>query len=213
MPTPHALAAFALASLALIIVPGPSVLFVIGRSLSYGRRGGLMSVLGNGLGGFPLVAAVAFGVGSIVAQSVLLFTIIKLLGAAYLVYLGVQAIRRRSDGSAAEAESGRRELTPMTMLRQGFVVGATNPKTIVFFVAVLPQFVSFQTGAIPLQMLLLGVVFLSIGLVCDAAWAVLAGTARSWFARSPRRLAAIRASGGAVMIGLGGGLALTGSKA
>ncbi|MFV0432766.1 MAG: LysE family translocator, partial [Leucobacter sp.] len=98
MPTLEALAAFALASVILIVIPGPSVLFVIGRSLSYGRRGGLMSVLGNGLGALPLVAAVAFGVGAVVAQSILLFTIIKLLGAAYLIYLGVQAIRHRADG-------------------------------------------------------------------------------------------------------------------
>lgn len=212
MPTLDSLAAFALASVILIVIPGPSVLFVIGRSLSYGRRGGLMSVLGNGVGVLPLVAAVAFGVGSIVARSIMLFTIIKLLGAAYLIYLGVQAIRHRTDGVADDAESARRSLAPSTMLRQGFIVGVTNPKTIVFLVAVLPQFVSFGAGAIPLQMMVLGLVFVTIGFICDAIWALLAGTAQVWFTRSPRRLAGIRATGGGLMIGLGGGLALTDNK-
>lgn len=212
MPTAEALTAFALAALVLIVVPGPSVLFVIGRSLSYGRRGGLMSVLGNGLGALPLVAAVAFGVGSVVARSVVVFTVVKLVGAAYLGYLGVQAILHRRDGLAGSAEPGRRTLTPATMLRQGFVVGVTNPKTMVFFVAVLPQFVSFGAGAISLQMMLLGLVFVTIALVCDAVWALLAGTAQSWFAKSPRRLTSIRAAGGGLMIGLGGSLALTGTK-
>ncbi len=213
MPSLEALAAFALASVILIVIPGPSVLFVIGRSLSYGRWGGLMSVLGNGLGALPLVAAVAFGLGAIVAQSVMLFTSIKLLGAAYLIYLGVQAIRRRKDGVADGTEPTRPSLTPSVMLRQGFIVGVTNPKTIVFFVAVLPQFVSFRAGAIPLQMMVLGLVFVTIGFICDAVWAILAGSAGAWFAKSPRRLSGIRAIGGGLMIGLGGGLALTGSRA
>ncbi|MFV0320531.1 MAG: LysE family translocator [Microbacterium sp.] len=213
MPTLDTFAAFALASVILIVIPGPSVLFVIGRSLSYGRLGGLLSVLGNGLGVLPLVAAVALGMGTIVAQSIVLFTIIKLLGAAYLIYLGVQAIRHRKDDMTSDGESARRTLTPAVMLRQGFLVGVTNPKTIVFFVAVLPQFVSFGAGTIPLQMMVLGLVFITIGFVCDAVWAILAGTAQSWFAKSPRSLSGIRATGGGLMIGLGGSLALTGNKA
>lgn len=213
MPTPDALAAFALAAIILIVIPGPSVLFVIGRSLAYGRRGGLLSVLGNGLGTLPLVLAVALGVGTLVAQSVLLFTIIKLLGAGYLVYLGVQAIRHRNDAHLeADGEPAHRTLRTGVMLRQGFIVGITNPKTIVFFVAVLPQFVNFPAGNIPLQMMLLGLIAVTIGFACDAVWALLAGTARTWFARSPRRLAGIRASGGALMVGLGVGLAVSGNK-
>lgn len=212
MPTFETLAAFALASLLLIVIPGPSVLFVIGRSLSFGRRGGLMSALGNGLGALPLIAAVAFGLGSIVAQSVVLFTSIKLLGATYLLYLGVQAIRHRRDGSSDTSEQEPQTLNPAVLLRQGVVVGVTNPKTIVFFVAVLPQFVNFQAGAIPLQMMTLGIVFVAIGIISDTVWALLAGSAQSWFASSPRRLTATRATGGGMMIGLGGALALTGNK-
>ena len=213
MPTPDALAAFTLAALILIVIPGPSVLFVIGRSLSYGRRGGLLSVIGNGIGTLLLVLTVALGVGATVAQSVMLFTVIKLLGAAYLVYLGIQAIRHRGDGGVDGIEaSARRPLSTAVMLRQGFVVGVTNPKTIVFFVAVLPQFVNFSAGNIPLQMALLGAIAVTIGIVCDAVWALLAGTARTWFARSPRRLSGIRASGGVLMVGLGVGLAVSGNK-
>lgn len=212
MPTFETLAAFALAALLLIVIPGPSVLFVIGRSLSFGRRGGLMSALGNGLGALPLIAAVAFGLGSIVAQSVVLFTSIKLLGATYLLYLGVQAIRHRRDGSSDTSEQEPQTLNPAVLLRQGVVVGVTNPKTIVFLVAVLPQFVNFQAGAIPFQMMTLGIVFVAIGIISDTVWALLAGSAQSWFATSPRRLTATRATGGGMMIGLGGALALTGNK-
>lgn len=212
MLAPEALLAFILASFILIVVPGPSVLFVIGRSLAYGRRGGFLSVLGNGLGTLPLVAAVAFGVGAVVAHSIMLFTVIKLLGAAYLIYLGVQAIRHRNVVEDGGDASKPRVLSLPVLLRQGFIVGITNPKTIVFLVAVLPQFVRFDAGWIPGQMMLLGLIFVTIGVLSDTVWAIVAGSAQAWFARSPRRLAAIRTTGGGLMIGLGGGLALTGTS-
>ncbi|TRW82372.1 LysE family translocator [Mycolicibacterium sp. 018/SC-01/001] len=212
MPSWEALAAFAVASVVIIAIPGPSVLFVIGRSLSCGRRAGLSSVLGNELGALPLVAAVALGVGTVVAQSILLFTMIKLAGAAYLVYLGVQAIRGRADREAITAGEGSAS-SSWDCLRQGFVVGVTNPKTIVFFVAVLPQFVDVHAGAVATQMMVLGVLFTLIALACDSVWALAAGTARVWFATSGRRLAALRAAGGTMMIGLAGVLAVTSNRA
>jgi threonine/homoserine/homoserine lactone efflux protein len=212
VPPSHSVLAFALASLLLILIPGPSVLFVIGRSLSLGRRGGLLSVVGNELGALVLVAAVAFGVGSIVAESILLFSAVKLVGGVYLVYLGVQAIRHRRVVVDDGDEPRRRDASSWRVLRQGFVVGVTNPKTVVFFVAVLPQFVDVHASDVPLQMMVLGAVFTAIALVCDGSWALLAGTARHWFARSPRRLAAVRATGGGMMIGLGGTLVLAGNK-
>lgn len=212
MPSLETLVAFAAASVILIVIPGPSVLFVIGRSLSLGRPGGLLSVLGNEIGVLPLVAAVAFGVGTVVAESILLFTVVKLLGAGYLVYLGVQAIRHRRDGVEPASAPTSRAPSHWVTLRQGIVVGITNPKTIVFFVAALPQFVDVRAGQVPLQMMVLGLLFTLIALVFDSGWALLAGTARDWFASSPRRLSAIRATGGGMMIGLGGTLALTGSK-
>ncbi|HWU30025.1 MAG TPA: LysE family translocator [Microbacterium sp.] len=213
MPSPEALLAFALASVILIAIPGPSVLFVIGRSLSLGRSGGLWSVLGNELGALAPITAVALGVGTIVAQSVMVFTIMKVLGAAYLAYLGIQAIRHRRDGIGGVEPATPSRVSARVVLRQGFIVGATNPKTIVFFVAALPQFVDFHAGAVPMQMLILGLVFTFIAFICDAVWALLAGSARAWFARSPRRLAAVRGTGGGMMIGLGGVLLLADNKA
>lgn len=205
------LLAFALASLALIVIPGPSVLFVIGRSLALGRLGGLLSVLGNALGMLPLVIAVALGIGAIVAQSIVLFTIVKFVGAGYLVYLGIQAIRhRRHTAVTHEATPPRRSW--LRILGEGFIVGLTNPKSLVFFVAVLPQFVDYHAGAIPLQLFELGAVFLVLALIFDSIWALAAGTARQWFGRSPKRVERLGATGGVLMIGLGGVLAFTGVK-
>jgi threonine/homoserine/homoserine lactone efflux protein len=159
-----------------------------------------------------LVAAVALGVGSVVAESIAIYTTVKLAGAAYLVYLGVQAIRHRHDGTLVATREPQAPPSSWAMLRQGFVVGATNPKTIVFFVAVLPQFVDVHAALVPVQMIVLGLVFTVVALLCDASWAMAAGSARAWFARSPRRLSGVRAAGGGMMIALGAGLAVTGRK-
>ncbi|WP_173922634.1 LysE family translocator [Agromyces sp. Marseille-P2726] len=203
--------AFVVASVVLIAIPGPSVLFVIGRSLALGRLGGLLSVLGNAIGMIPLLTAVALGVGALVAQSVVLFTIIKVVGALYLVYLGIQAIRHRADAAAA-VHGGAPVRSHWRQLGEGFVVGVTNPKTIAFFVAVLPQFVDFSSGDIPLQLFELGVVFIVLALLFDSVWAIAASAARDWFARSPRRASHLAATGGVMMIGLGGVLALSGDR-
>lgn len=205
----ESLLAFVLASVVIIVVPGPSVLFVIGRSIALGRRAGVLSVVGNALGTVPAVIAVSFGVGAIVASSVVAFTALKIAGAVYLVWLGIQAIRHRH-ASPLGAVGGSR--SSWTLLRQGMVVGMTNPKTIAFFVAVLPQFVSPAAGAVWAQLLLLGLTFQVLALLCDSAWALAAGTARAWFARSPTRVSTLSATGGVMMIGLGGTLALTGAK-
>jgi threonine/homoserine/homoserine lactone efflux protein len=209
VPWPNLLA-FALASALLIVIPGPSVLFVLGRSLALGRRGGLLSVLGNALGMLPAIAAVALGIGALVAQSVVVFTIVKVVGAAYLVFLGVQAIRHRKARAMPDASAAPR--TTFRLLLEGFVVGITNPKTIAFFVAVLPQFVDHGAGAIPLQLAELGLFFFLLALVMDGTWALIAGSARDWFARSPKRIEHLGAAGGVMMIGLGGTLLVTGAK-
>jgi threonine/homoserine/homoserine lactone efflux protein len=202
---------FAAAAVVLIVIPGPSVLFTIGRSLALGRLGGLLSVLGNALGVVPLAAAVALGVGAVVAQSVVLFTGIKIAGALYLMYLGIQAIRHRH-ASAAAATTGVAPRSHWRQLFEGFVVGISNPKTIAFFVAVLPQFVDFTAGMIPLQLFELGLVFIVLALICDSIWALAASAARTWFASSPRRTSGLAATGGVMMIGLGGVLALSGNR-
>jgi threonine/homoserine/homoserine lactone efflux protein len=210
MVPPENLLAFTLAAFVLIVIPGPSVLFTIGRALALGRIGGLLSVVGNALGLLPVIGLVALGVGGIVAQSVVLFTIVKVAGAAYLIYLGVQAIRHR--GRAAAEAGGAAPRSALRQLAEGFVVGITNPKTIAFFVAVLPQFVDLAAGAVALQMVQLGLVFFAIALISDAVWALVAAGARSWFGRSPRRISTLSATGGGMMIGLGGILLFTGNK-
>ncbi|MHA7984591.1 LysE family translocator [Rathayibacter sp. CAU 1779] len=211
MPTIATLGAFALTAFVIIVIPGPSVLFAIGRSLALGRRAGMLSVLGNSLGIIPLVAAVALGLGFIVAQSIVLFTVIKLAGALYIVYLGIQAIRHRKDGTLTAVAKGPKK-SAAQMLGQGFLVGISNPKLLVFFVAVLPQFVDFHAGAVPLQMMILGVVFFVIAVLSDSTWVFLAALARGWFAKSPKNSERLAATGGVMLIGLGGFLALSGNK-
>lgn len=215
---------FAAMSLVLVLIPGPSVLFVLGRALAHGRRTALGSVLGNATGAYVLVTAVSVGLGEIVARSVTVFVALKLVGAAYLVFLGVKAFRHRGAlsaamgadasgdgaGSLGDGSRGGASRGDVRTLWEGFVVGVTNPKTMVFFAAVLPQFVDRGAGHVHEQMLLLGLVFTVIALICDSLWALTASAARTWFARSPRRLAAVGGTGGLAMIGLGVTVAVTG---
>lgn len=204
--------AFLLLSTALIAMPGPSVLFTIGRALSIGRREALLTVVGNAIGIYGQAIAVAVGVGVIVERSILVFTVIKFAGAAYLVYLGVQAIRHRRKVTEALAKGIPTVLPSRRVLRDGVVVGLTNPKNIVFFVVALPQFTNPAAGNVPLQMLVLGAVFVAIALMLDSVWALVASTARTWFSRSPRRLEMVGGTGGLMMIGLGATIAVTGRK-
>jgi threonine/homoserine/homoserine lactone efflux protein len=211
LPLPNLLA-FLAAAIVLVVMPGPTVLFVVGRSIALGRRVGLLSVVGNAIGLVPIVIAVAFGVGAIVVQSEIVFTILKFAGAAYLVYLGIQAIRHRKQAAEAMRNGSRAPKSTLRVLGEGFLVGVSNPKAIAFFVAVLPQFVAPEVGWVPGQLLLLGGIFVGMALISDGTWAFAAGTARDWFARSPKRVERLGATGGAMMIGLGGVLALTGAK-
>ncbi len=196
------LLAFSVAAFLLIILPGPSVLFVIGRSLALGRIGGLLSVLGNAVGIFTIAVLVAFGVGAIIEQSIVAFTVVKIAGGGYMIYLGIQAIRHRNQVAehtmSAIAIRGR-----WRTLAEGYLVGVSNPKAVVFMIAILPQFVDHRSGNLPLQLVILGLVFITIGLVSDGVWALTAGAARDWFARSPKRIAKLSATGGVMMIGIG----------
>jgi len=205
------LAAFVGVAFALIVVPGPSVLFVISRGVALGRRAAVTTVVGNAAGVYVQVVAVALGIGALVERSVLVFRALSLVGAAYLVVLGVRAIRGRQH--LAEAlEVPVAPASTRRILREGFVVGLANPKVIVFFAAVLPQFTDPARGHVPVQLLLLGAIFVGIALVSDSAWGVAAGSAREWLARSPRRLAALGGTGGLVMIALGLRLAVKGRE-
>ena len=212
VPASHVLT-FAAVVTVLIAIPGPSVLFTVSRALTVGRRAALLTVIGNELGLCVQLVAVAFGVGAVVQRSAQVITVIKLAGAVYLAFLGVQAIRHRR--SMAEALTARvTPVRPLRAIRDGFVVGVANPKTIVFFVAGLPEFTTTAPGHLPVpaQMLILGALFPVIALVLDSAWAAIAGTARQWLVGSPRRLALIGGTGGLVMIGLGVSIAATGRK-
>jgi threonine/homoserine/homoserine lactone efflux protein len=206
---PNHLLEFVLISWLLILAPGPNVLFTISQSLRQGRKSGLAAVLGCQAGCFVQVLAVAFGIGAIVEASATVFTVLKLAGAVYIIYLGVQAIRRRKSLAAVLDKPAERK-SAYRMLVHGFVVGVTNPKVIIYFAAVLPQFADRSAGHVPLQIVLLGAIFTAIGLMSDSIWAIVAGYARGWFTRSPRRLSAIGGTGGLVMIGIGASLAATG---
>lgn len=190
----------ALASIVIIVVPGPGVLFIVGRALAYGRRTAILTALGHNAGSYVVAAAVAFGLGALVERSEDVFLVVKLAGAAYLAWLGVQAIRHRArlaDALNTAAEGGDRHA-----FRKGFVIGVTNPKAYILFGAILPQFVNRAAGDVTMQMLLLALVPNTIGLVTDNLWALSAGTFRSWFARSPRRLQLVGGAGGLAMIGV-----------
>jgi threonine/homoserine/homoserine lactone efflux protein len=210
MVDPSALAAFVLASFILVVVPGPSVLFVISRGVALGRKAAVLTVLGNEIGLFLQVLLVAAGIGSLVERSVVAYEVLRIAGAAYIVYLGVQAIRhRRSLSTVLDVTATR---SSRHIVREGFIVGITNPKAIVFFTAVLPQFVDPDGAAVPLQMVLLGLISVTVAFVSDSAWGVLAGTARAWLSGAPHRLERLGGAGGLMMIGLGTRLAVTGRK-
>jgi threonine/homoserine/homoserine lactone efflux protein len=209
VPTTSQLLAFALASILFIQVPGPSLLFTIGRALTVGRRAALLSVLGNALGLIAQIVAVALGLGAIVAASAAAYTVLKIIGACWVVWLGIQAIRHRGDARIALALGERHQERTSAALRTGFIVGATNPKTIVFFVAFLPQFTNASAGHVGAQVAFLGALFAVMAVASDSVWALAASRARDWFARKPQRLDAMGAAGGVMMIGLGATLATT----
>jgi threonine/homoserine/homoserine lactone efflux protein len=200
VPTSSQWIAFLVASLLFIQVPGPSLLFTIGRALTVGRREALLSVVGNAVGVTTQVLLVAVGLGTMVAASASAYHVVRVAGGLYVIWLGVQAVRRRSEARLAlEQQVAYRRGHAM---RIGFVVGFTNPKTLLYFVAILPQFVS-DTGSVGAAMAVLGVVFGALAVCSDSAWALLAAKAREWFAREPRRLDTLGATGGAMMVGLG----------
>jgi threonine/homoserine/homoserine lactone efflux protein len=209
VPTTSQLLAFALASILFIQVPGPSLLFTIGRALTVGRRAALLSVLGNALGLLAQVVAVALGLGAVVAASAAAYTVLKVVGAGWVVWLGIQAIRHRGDARLALELGERLPERTSAALRTGFVVGATNPKTIVFFVAFLPQFTNAAAGHVGAQIAFLGALFAVMAVASDSVWALAANRAREWFARKPQRLDAMGTAGGVMMIGLGATLATT----
>jgi threonine/homoserine/homoserine lactone efflux protein len=204
VPTTSHWLAFLVASILFIQVPGPSLLFTIGRALTVGRREALLSVAGNGIGLMVQVVLIAVGLAAVVTASASAYAVVKVVGASYVIWLGIQAFRHRRDARAAlGAPPVVDRRGALRALRTGFIVGVTNPKTLVFFVAFLPQFVDAGAGHIGLQMIVLGVAFGVMAICSDSIWALLASKARDWFARKPTRLDKLGASGGVMMVGLG----------
>lgn len=211
MVTLHQVLGFGLVALVVIAIPGPSVVFTIGRALTYGRGVALMTVVGNSFGLLTALLLVVVGLGELVATSDTVYQAVKLAGAAYLIYLGVQALRhRRGITVTASGASDRPPVPATTAFRQGYLVGFTNPKGYVMFVALLPQFVEPQRGHASFQMLVLGLVAFLLGWCCDSVWALGASQLRRWFNGSPSRGKALGTVGGMSMIGLGVAVAVAG---
>jgi threonine/homoserine/homoserine lactone efflux protein len=205
------LLAFTLAAVVIIVIPGPGVLFVVGRALVDGRRSALATAAGHAAGNYVVAAGVAVGLGTVLQRSAEAFIAVKLAGAAYLIWLGIQAFRHR--GSLADALSAAHAPRgAWRALRDGVVVGITNPKSYILFGAILPQFVIRSAGQVTAQMLVMSAIAVGIGLASDIVWGVTAGGVRAWFARSPRRLALVGGAGGLAMIAVGVSVALTGRK-
>ena len=212
LPTRHLLE-FLLTIYVLILIPGPSVLFVVSRGVALGRHAALATVAGNAGGLLLQGTLVTIGIGSVVARSDAVFTTLKLIGAAYLVFLGIKNIRERKSLAALFAPSvGERPKPFGRIIREGFFVGATNPKGVLIFTAVLPQFIDRSQGHVTIQLATLGAICVLIALLSDGAWAIASGTARHWLGRSSGRLEAMTAAGGAMLIALGVGLAVTGRR-
>jgi threonine/homoserine/homoserine lactone efflux protein len=209
VPDASTLLVFAAAAFAMLVVPGPAVLYIVAQSVGHGRRAGLVSMLGIQAGGLVHVAAATVGISSLLVSSAAAFTVVKIGGAAYLVFLGLQRLLGR-DAEAVDAAAAPRRLSQL--FYRGAVVNVLNPKTALFFFAFLPQFVDPDRAVAP-QLLVLGLLFIGLAIVSDGAWALVAGTAGGWLRRSRRFLAAQRYVSGSIFVGLGLATAFSGSKA
>jgi threonine/homoserine/homoserine lactone efflux protein len=207
MPSISTLVLFCPAALVLLIVPGPSVLYIVTRSIDQGRRAGLISVLGTHLGSLVHVAAAAVGLSALIVSSALAFSAVKYLGAAYLVWLGV---RRWHAGDHLDLGAHRPNLPRAHLFRQGFVVQVLNPKTAIFFLAFLPQFVDPERGSVTVQVLILGVVFIALGLMSDSTYVIAASAIGTVLRRNTRARRAERYVSSGVYVGLGMTTAVSG---
>jgi threonine/homoserine/homoserine lactone efflux protein len=194
---------YLVAAILIILAPGPSVLFAIARAISWGRAAAIATVAGNALGMFTLSVLVAFGLGPILQRSEIAFISVQVLGGLYLIYLGIEAIRHSRVQAAEMISQGEVRPTALRSVRDGFWVGALNPKGLVFFAAILPQFLDRDGSNLTSQLLFMGATFAILALIGDGTWGVLAGTVRNWMANTPSRLIAMRRAGGVVMILLG----------
>lgn len=187
----------------IIVAPGPSVLFVIARAIAWGRTTAVLTVLGNVLGSFILSTLVAIGVGPVLQKYHIAYVLVQWAGGGYLIYLGIDAVRQRKVHAADMTSQGPTTPNKIKTIRDGFWVGVLNPKAMVFFAAILPQFVDIKSGNVTSQLIVLGLTFCVLAFLSDSTWGLLAGTARQWLASDHSRLEKLRATGGTVMIILG----------
>jgi threonine/homoserine/homoserine lactone efflux protein len=203
------LLSFCATAIVINVMPGPSVLFIVSRALAVGRTGAVAAAAGNSLGQVFQGVLAAFGVGAIIAESATVYSLLKYGGAVYLVWMGVSTLLNRQL-SAAECETSETSHR-RSELRRGFTVGATNPKTIIFFAAALPQFVDPARGYVVAQMLALLAIYGLMGWATDTSWGVAGGRFRTWTARSPRLIERLIGGGGVCIVALGASLALSGA--
>lgn len=208
MPDTQTIWLFCLAAIALIVIPGPAVLYIVAQSVGQGRRAGLVSASGVATGGLVHVVAASIGLSGLLLSSAALFSVVKFVGAGYLIYLGgrrLLGLEASALVAPTEARSRRR------LYRDGAVVNILNPKTALFFYAFLPQFLDPDRGAVALQALTLGVIFVSIALVSDSLWALASGSAADWLKERPIAVKVERWVTGTVLVGLGTVAAFTGA--
>jgi threonine/homoserine/homoserine lactone efflux protein len=210
MPTAGTLIAFSLAALVLIVVPGPNIIYIVARGVEQGRQAAVFSALGVETGSLVHIGAAAIGLSALLASSQLAFDTVRYLSAAYLLYLGLRTFARRDRPAADAEETGAPSLA--STYRQAVFVNVLNPKVALFFLAFLPQFVDPARGPAWAQILVLGVVFLLIGLCLDLSYATAAGTIGHWLQRRPRALRWQRYTSGSVYLALGAAAALSGSR-
>jgi threonine/homoserine/homoserine lactone efflux protein len=203
MVIPSRLSEYIVAAMVIMLAPGPSVLFTLARAIAWGRKTAVFTVAGNAIGMFLLSVFVALGLGPILQRSELAYTAVQWGGGLYLIYLGIDAIRHRRVHAADMTNQGDIAPSIRRSIRDGFWVGALNPKAIVFYAAVLPQFIDRERGSVTAQLILLGAIFAILAFLSDGTWGLLAGTARTWLATDSARLEKLRATGGAIMIILG----------
>jgi threonine/homoserine/homoserine lactone efflux protein len=210
MPDPHALLLFVAAALVLLLTPGPAVLFVVTRSIQQGRAAGLVSTLGLSCGALVHLVAAVLGLSALLASSALAFSMVKLAGAGYLIFLGFKALRSRRSSEWMEGRT-----VPVPLRRQfldGLVVNLLNPKPAIFFLAFLPQFVDPALGSVRAQLTMLGLGFVAMAMLTDGAYALAAASGRSWLLRNKTLLRYEPYASAAVYFGLGLSAALTGRR-
>jgi threonine/homoserine/homoserine lactone efflux protein len=196
----------------LLAIPGPAVLYIVGRSIGQGRNAGLVSALGIGVGTLVHTAAAAVGLSALLVSSATAFSVVKYLGAAYLVYLGIQRLRSKESLAAASDTSAPR-VTLARVFSQGIVVNVLNPKTALFFFAFLPQFIDPARGHVATQILSLGILFAIMGTTSDSLWALFSGRVAGWLRGNQRWMRNERYVTGGILISLGVATALAGSSA